>query len=221
MTGRGEVRLPLLGETLLLLPERALFWEERRALLVADPHWGKAATFRASGVPVPGGTTAEGLRRLTQALERTGAKRIVFLGDFMHARAGRAPATLRALSAWREHHARLEMLLVRGNHDREAGDPPEELGIACADPPVVERPFTLAHFPQRVPGAYGIAGHLHPAVRLSGPARERLRLPCFWFAERGAVLPAFGEFTGLADIAPAPDDRIFVVAGDSVVEVGR
>lgn len=220
MIDGGDVLLHLLGETLVLLPERAIYWEERRALLVADAHWGKAATFRASGIPVPGGTTAEGLRRLSHALVRTGAERIVFLGDFLHARVGRSPGTLRTLSAWRDRHAHTAMLLVRGNHDREAGDPPGMLGIDCVDPPVVEGPFTLAHFPQRLPGVYGIAGHVHPAVRLSGPARERQRLPCFWFSDRGAVLPAFGEFTGLADISPAPSDRIFVVAGDSIVEVG-
>lgn len=221
MTGEGAVRLWLQGESLVLLPERALYWEERSALLIADAHWGKAATFRASGIPVPGGTTAEGLRRLTRALERTGAERIVFLGDFLHARAGRAPATLATLAGWRERHPRVEMLLVRGNHDREAGDPPEGLGVLCVDPPVREGPFVLAHYPQWIGGGYGIAGHLHPAVRLSGPARERQRLPCFWFGERGAVLPAFGEFTGLADIAASAGDRVFVVAGDAVVEVGR
>ena len=29
-----------------------------------------------------------------------------------------------------------------------------------------------------------------------GPARARQRLPCFWFGARGAILPAFGAFTG-------------------------
>ena len=61
----GAVELRLLGQTLMLLPERAMFWRERQALLVADAHWGKAAAFRARGVPVPRGTTLEGLRRLT------------------------------------------------------------------------------------------------------------------------------------------------------------
>lgn len=218
--GGGAIRLPLLGESLRLLPERVLFWEARSTLLVADAHWGKAAAFRAGGIPVPGGTTRAGLRRLTHALERTGAERITFLGDFLHARAGRANATLRALSAWRKHHPHLALLLIRGNHDWEAGDPPEELGIVCVDPPLREGPFLLAHHPLGSPVGYGIAGHVHPVVRLSGPARERQRLPCFWFSERGMVLPAFGEFTGGADITPVPGDRIFVVADGAVIEVG-
>ncbi len=31
------------GERLVLLPERAAFWERASTLLVADAHWGKAA----------------------------------------------------------------------------------------------------------------------------------------------------------------------------------
>ena len=219
MSGRREAVVELFGQTLRLLPERAIYWEEQRALLVADAHFGKAATFRAGGIPVPGGTTAEGLHRLTRALEWTGAERIAFLGDFLHARAGRAPATLETLLGWRRRHPGLEMLLVRGNHDREAGDPPRELGMDCVDAPVVEGPFVLTHHPVRAPEGYGLAGHVHPAVRLSGPARERQRLPCFWFGPRGAVLPAFGEFTGAADVSPAPGDRIYVVAADAVLEI--
>ncbi|HET7321568.1 MAG TPA: ligase-associated DNA damage response endonuclease PdeM [Longimicrobiaceae bacterium] len=217
----AATRLILRGESLLLLPERALYWEDRRTLLVADAHWGKAATFRAGGIPVPGGTTAEGLHRLTLAIGRTGAERIVFLGDFLHARAGRARATLMTLGSWREHHARVDLLLIRGNHDREAGDPPEELEITCVDPPRREGPFLLTHHPTTGPEVYGIAGHVHPVVRLTGPARERQRLPCFWFGRYGTVLPAFGAFTGGADISPAPGDRVFVVAGDAVIEIAR
>lgn len=216
-----EARLEIAGEMLQLLPERAVFWEGRHTLLIADPHWGKAAAFRAGGLPVPGGTTRDGLRRLTRALEVSGAGRIVILGDFLHARSGRAQATLEGLRAWREQHRDVDLLLVRGNHDRQAGDPPLELGIHCVDGPVREGSFLLAHHPTAAPDTYGLAGHLHPVVRLVGPARERQRLPCFWFGAHGAVLPAFGDFTGGADVSPAPGDRVFVLAGGAVVDVSR
>lgn len=219
MSGAGDLSLGVHGERLWLLPERAIFWEDRRLLLIADPHWGKAAAFRAGGIPVPGGTTREGLARLSHALVRTGARGVVVLGDFLHARSGRAPGTLRTLEEWRAAHRELEMLLVRGNHDRHAGDPPESLGIECVDGPVGMGPFRLSHHPVAASAGYGLAGHVHPAVRLTGRARERQRLPCFWFAPGGAILPAFGEFTGAADISPAPGDRVFVVAEGAVVEV--
>lgn len=207
------------GERLHLLAERAAYWEGAATLLVADAHWGKAATFRAAGIPVPGGTTADGLRRLDAALAAHPARRVVFLGDFYHGREGRSPALRAELAAWRARHPALELVLVRGNHDRGAGDPPPELGVRCVEPPLLEPPFALAHFPDPHPGGYVLAGHLHPALPLSGRGRQRHRLPCFWFADRAAVLPAFGDFTGAMTISPAPGDRAWVVAGDEVVEV--
>jgi DNA ligase-associated metallophosphoesterase len=217
----GATRVELRGASFLLLPERAAFREGAGTLLVADAHFGKGATFRAAGIPVPRGTTLHGLARLDAALDRTGARRVVFLGDFLHAREGRAPATLAALGAWRRRHAGVEMLVVRGNHDRHAGDPPPALGFACVDAPVVEPPFVLAHHPGTSDAGYVLAGHLHPGVELAGPARQRERLPCFWLGAAGAVLPAFGDFTGLAAVTPAAGDRVFVVAGSEVVRVDR
>ncbi|HEX2093011.1 MAG TPA: ligase-associated DNA damage response endonuclease PdeM [Longimicrobiaceae bacterium] len=218
--GSGDAVVEIRGERLLLLPERAALWEGAGTLLVADPHWGKAAAFRAGGIPVPGGTTAEGLARLEGLVERTGARRVVFLGDFLHAREGRSPATLRALAEWRSGRPGLELELVRGNHDRHAGDPPPGLGIRCVDPPRAEPPFVLAHHPGESPAGYVLAGHLHPAVRLVGRGRQRERLPCFWFGAEGGVLPAFGPFTGAALVEPLPGDRVFVVAEQAVVEIG-
>ena len=218
-TGLGDARVEVAGEALRLLPERAAYWERARTLLVADAHFGKAASFRALGVPVPGGTTLDGLRRLDAMLARTDARRIVFLGDYLHAKEGRAPATLDALARWHDQHPELDLLLVRGNHDRGAGDPPRESGVRCIDAPLVERPFVLAHHPTVSRDGYVIAGHVHPAAYLEGPGRQRERLPCFWIAERGMVLPAFGDFTGLAEIEAKVGERVWVVAGGEVIEV--
>lgn len=208
------------GELLRLLPERAAYWEARSTLLIADPHWGKAATFRSAGLFVPRGTTSSGIERLDSLLGRLEVRRIVFLGDFLHARAGRVDRTLRALHDWRSRHAGLEMVLVRGNHDRGAGDPPAELNIRCVEPPMFEGPLALAHHPVSRPDSFVVAGHLHPGARLIGRGRQRQRLACFWITEQVCVLPAFGDFTGMAIIEPSPTDAVFVVAGEVVIGVG-
>ena len=135
------------GETLWLLPERAVYWPRAGALLIADPHFGKAAAFRAGGIPVPGGTTAEMLRRLSAALDATAAARLIILGDLLHARAGRAPHTLELVAAWRAARPTLAITLIRGNHDTRAGDPPADWGVECLDAPVVEPPFVWLHEP--------------------------------------------------------------------------
>lgn len=208
------------GVRLRLLPGRAAFAPDEGALLVADVHFGKAASFRRLGVPVPSGTTAETLAALDALLDGTRASRLVFVGDLLHAARGRTPAVVAAVAAWRTRHAGVDMLLVRGNHDRHAGDPPAEWRIEAVDAPwPLAGRLVVVHEPEPVPGAYAIAGHVHPAVVIGGRARDRLRLPCFHFGPQVAVLPAFGAFTGAHVVTPAPGDRVFAVAADRVVEL--
>jgi uncharacterized protein len=213
----GDARFAPAGEPLVLLPERAAFRPATGELLVADPHFGKAAAFRAQGLAVPGGTTADALARLGVALRRTGARRLVFLGDFFHARAGRAPGTIAAIARWRDEHAGIAVMLVRGNHDAHAGDPPAALGIEACDGPCPAPPYAYAHHPVPSAAGYVLAGHLHPAVMLRGVGRQRQRLPCFHFGPRCGVLPAFGAFTGSAEVVVREGDAVFAVAGSEVM----
>jgi DNA ligase-associated metallophosphoesterase len=215
----GDLDIEVRGERLTLLPERALLWQRENALLVADPHWGKAATFRAGGIPVPSGTTLEAIDRLESLVSRTHAERVIFLGDLLHAKAGRSQEMFSALEAWRRKRPALDVMLVRGNHDRRAGDPPSELCFECVDAPFPMLPFILAHHPSVHPDGYVLSGHVHPGIRLYGPARQRERLPCFVFAREFAILPAFGDFTGLGDVEPADGDQIFAIADDRVLAI--
>ena len=207
------------GQPLTLLPQKAAFLPESNTLLVADAHIGKAVSFRKLGVPVPRGTTSETLAALSELVLRLGARRVVFLGDFLHSERSHAASTLGAVARWRHTHAALELTLVRGNHDDRAGDPPVSLGIFCVDEPLRLGGLALCHHPQPVADAYVLAGHLHPCVNLAGRAHDRLRLPCFWFGKQVGVLPAFGAFTGMHGIRAAAGDRVFVVGGDEVTEL--
>ena len=206
------------GESLVLLPEKAVYWPSHKTLFVADFHLGKAATFRHAGIPLPSGTTAENVDRLGRAIDKTGAKNVIFLGDFLHAATGRAPRTLQRFAEWRESRAKLELTIVRGNHDKKAGDPPEAWGVRCIEEGETLGPFILNHAPGAIRGGYALAGHIHPAVRLSGDG-DTLKLPCFWFAARYGVLPAFGAFTGTAEVRPRKGDQVFVVAEQQVLQV--
>lgn len=206
----------LAGIPVLLLADKALYWPGESVLLVADVHLGKAASFRAAGLPVPHGTTEANLARLDALLRAHAPRRLVFLGDLLHARSGRTPRTIGALRAWRERHPRLVVNLVRGNHDRHAGDPPAALAIEAVAEPWCLGPFALRHTPLPVAGHHVLAGHLHPVARLAGRGHERLRLPCFRLDPDVTVLPAFGDFTGGLDVGPAPHRRLAVVGGGGV-----
>ena len=204
------------GRPLTLLPEKAAFLAGSRTLVVADAHIGKAVSFRALGVPVPRGTTSETLEVLSALIATWRARRVVFLGDFLHSARAHAPATLGALARWRREHAALELVLVRGNHDERAGDPPSYLGMRIVDEPFALDGFALCHHPRPRRGAYVLAGHLHPCVSIGGRAFDHLRLPCFWLGDDVGVLPAFGAFTGMHPIAAGASDRVFPIADGSV-----
>ncbi|MGE8058739.1 ligase-associated DNA damage response endonuclease PdeM [Pseudomonas sp. NPDC089547] len=204
------------GETLWLLPDKALYWPARKALLVADVHIGKAASFRALHQPVPRGTTAETLARLDALLAEHDCDQLVILGDFLHARTARAPATLASLHAWRERHEQLRIVLIRGNHDRNAGDPPASLHIEVKDEPWVMEPFALQHEAHPHLTYPVLAGHVHPVFVLRSKARQRLRLPCFLMDDQVSLLPAFGEFTGGWKITPAKGSRVYLAGAGRV-----
>lgn len=213
--------LDIAGETLHLLPQKALYWPREKTLFIADAHFGKAAAFRAAGVPLPPGSTRAQLARVDACMRETNAERIVFLGDFLHSKDARARETFERFAEWRKENAALSITLVRGNHDAHAGDPPSSWDFECIDEGHTVGPFCLAHHPEPDLRGYVLAGHVHPAVRLTGRANDSVRLPCFWFGAYVAVLPAFGEFTGTYVVQPQSGDRVFVVAEGEIVEVGK
>ena len=206
----------LAGEELWLLPEKAIYWPAQQALLIADVHFGKAAAYRSLGQPVPQGTTTRNIAVLNELLAALPCRQLIFLGDFLHGPGSHAVATLSALSAWRTQHQDLPMTLIRGNHDKRAGDPPDSLNIRVVPEPLLLGPFALQHEPDPHPTRHVLAGHVHPVYRLHGRGRQSLRLACFKFGEDVSLLPAFGAFTGGYQVEKDESCKIFVV-GDSEI----
>ena len=211
----GALAVEVAGENLLLLPEKAVYWPAQEMLIVADIHFGKAASFRALGVPVPRGTTTENLNALDALIEAHGARQVAFLGDFLHARAAHASSTQQAMLAWRATRSGLRLLLVRGNHDRHAGDPAAALGIELVDEPHGIGPFAFCHHPDLETPGYALAGHVHPAWVLA-TRFDALRLPCFVVGRRRMILPSFGSFTGGHVVTREAGDAIYVTSGEAV-----
>ena len=165
----------------------------RRAVACSWPHLGKDDTFRAAGIAVPSGVGAHDLARLSALIERSGATSLWVLGDLLH-----GPRTdARWRSDWRHfvhQHSGLDMLLIEGNHDRAAAQ--ADLGIARCSDGLADGPFLFSHAPLAAAqqgGAFGICGHVHPAVRVPGlPGRHA----AFAVLGRQLILPAFSAFTG-------------------------
>jgi len=204
--------------SLILLPESAVWHEPTRTLVVADVHLGKAAAFRAGGVPVPEGDDARDLARLTALVHKHEATRLVIAGDLFHAPSGVTPGLKTRIAEFSLNIA-IPLLLAIGNHDAKLRNLPASvtavpyLDLAKDGPRIVHDPA------EATADRFHIAGHLHPVIRIRDGRRTSLRLPCFWEKENLLILPAFGTFTGGSIIHPSPEDKIFTALRDQIVEI--
>ncbi len=205
------------GELLQLFAEKAIFWRRRKTLIIADSHFGKAAAFRHAGIPVPENVTANDLHRLDELLHETASRRLIILGDLLHAKNGRSEVMMHAFQNWRDSQADLEIDLVIGNHDKRSGALPDSWKINWFQDSFEELPFAFCHEPKTISGAFTFAGHIHPAISSSRQFGTTMRLPCFHFFKNCAILPAFGSFTGTHTISPTREDRIFVIHAGEIL----
>jgi len=204
----------LLDQTLLLLPEKAIYWKETGMLILADIHLGKAGHFRKSGIPISDLVHSKDIYNIEKLINRYQPTEVIFLGDLFHSDHNQGWEIFRR---WIRSKDPLQFKLVLGNHDVL---PATDYHIKNLE--VVEvldyEPFSLTHIPEET-AFYNLAGHIHPAVRMRGRGRQSLRLPCYFFGKQNGILPAFGNFTGTARIQPKKGDELFVVADDRVVKV--
>jgi uncharacterized protein len=219
LTARSELLLELADTTVVCLWQRMLFWPAESTLFVADVHLGKAASFRAAGVALPSGHSNHDLDRISSLLTAHHARRLVILGDLVHTHSSYTAALDRGFRALRAKHPAVEIILVRGNHDRNAGDASVDWGLTIVSEPYLLGPFSCCHEPGRTRQAdsagFELAGHLHPALRVQ-TAREGITLPCFWRHADGIVLPAFGSLTGNFTVRLKPLECAVVIAGQQL-----
>jgi DNA ligase-associated metallophosphoesterase len=210
-----------LGDTELCLhPGRAVFWAEQKTLLVADTHFGKEATFRRHGIPVPRGSTDGTLNFLSALLVEVKAERLIALGDLFHARSSLSQDVCESMERFLGLHDSIEITLVRGNHDAHVGQLPSSWPINVVEPGARIDTLELTHEPTTPTGdaKLVLCGHLHPGVNVGNPPESLGRMSCFWWHQGCLVLPAFGLFTGLHCVKPSENDRTWFVADDQIVE---
>lgn len=215
----GALCISIFNEDIVLLPQKALFWPKHSILFLADAHFGKAGTFRSQKIAVPSGITETDLSKIDFLVEQLSVKEIIFLGDFIHATTGITKRIAEQMTLWRQNHRNISISLIKGNHDRSIKSFADKLEIELLNEPHVMSPFVLCHHPDisHLEKGYVLCGHLHPAVKLYGQARQKIRLPCFYFQKEQAILPAFGSFTGCMEIQPDKSEQVFVIAGDEVI----
>ncbi len=199
------------------MPEKALWWPDKKWLVIADLHVGKVEHFRKEGIGVPalaGMTTVHRLEALIQTLSPS---RIIFLGDLFHSRANQS------VDYFEKRINSLNtdgLVLIQGNHDIMAADIYSYLGIEVIPCLLIDN-ILLSHEPldDIDTGIFNISGHIHPGVRLKGRGRQSATLSCFYFNRSQGILPAFGYFTGLHIISHEAESTVVAVAGAELMLV--
>lgn len=183
--------ISLAGRTLVADKSGALYWPSLQTLVVADLHFEKGSAHAERGSFLPPYDTRTTLGRLLRTIDYFDPETVIALGDSLHdSRAGERLAEedlelIRALQVGRTWH------WITGNHDPEI---PQCLGGTVSDA-VTLGGLVFRHEPQPGPRGGEIAGHMHPAARITRHGYS-LRRPCFVSNGRRLVLPAFGSFTG-------------------------
>jgi DNA ligase-associated metallophosphoesterase len=194
-----------------------LFWEEEKALIVSDLHFGKTGHFRKAGIAVPQSIYKEDLQRLISQLQYFQPKQLIVVGDMFHSHENKE---LDWFKKWRFNFPDLSIKLIKGNHDVLQDSWYRESAVTVYEKSLQLTPFHFLHDPlQTSQENYYFSGHIHPGVRIEGLARQSLRFPCFYFSTDFCVLPAFSLFTGLSLVEQKPGDVVFAIINQSIVAV--
>ncbi|WP_298671110.1 ligase-associated DNA damage response endonuclease PdeM [uncultured Sphingomonas sp.] len=200
------------GHELIALPEGALFWPARQALLIADLHLEKASFFAGTGQMLPPYDSIATLSDLTALANATDAREIWCLGDSFHDITGseRLPAPAQGLLA--ALVARVRWTWITGNHDRIYAD---RCGGAVMDEASVDG-LILRHEADPAEQRPELSGHFHPRLRVR--VRDRLvSRRCFVASRRKLILPAFGALTGGLDATHREIARAMGDAAEALV----
>ena len=226
----------------IVSPERVLYWEDRKTLIIADLHAGKTGHFRKSGIAIPQKVFREDLQRLLTQVLFFKADELIIVGDFSHSKSNQE---LDLFVRWRHDLSSLKISLVKGNHDILQDKWYEEAQIEISDWELGIGNFLFRHdlvktgkenkelaignrqkaignkkeIAPAIETRYTFSGHIHPGISIRGLAKQSLHFPCFYFADNYCVLPAFSRFTGTHSIDPQKGENVFAIVENQIMQV--
>ena len=203
--------ISLCGRHLIADVSGAIYWPTERALLVSDLHLEKGSAFAERGQMLPPYDTRETLQRLAEVIDRFQTDTVIALGDSLHDKGAIDRISEEDLQTLRIFQDHCEWIWVAGNHDPEI---PDILGGHARTQITVEG-ITLKHEPTHGAATHEIAGHLHPAAKISRHGHS-VRRPCFVGNGTRLVMPAFGAYTGGLNIL---DDAFLPLFGNQGMAV--
>ncbi|HEK19711.1 MAG TPA: metallophosphoesterase, partial [Bacteroidetes bacterium] len=132
-----------LDQDLLLLPQKAIYWKQQNALIAADVHFGKVGHFRKAGIAIPRNMEQDDLAVLSDLIYEHRPEKIYFLGDLFHSDMNN---DWDWFVLWRSQFPKLEIILIKGNHDIISDQHYLKLGVTLYKELAVG-PFLMLHHP--------------------------------------------------------------------------
>jgi uncharacterized protein len=210
------------NQTLWLSPARCIFWEEEKALILSDLHFGKTGHFRKSGIGVPQNIYKEDLQRLFTQIQFFKPSTLLIAGDMFHSHANKE---IDFFLKWRHDMPEVSIFLIKGNHDVLTNKFYEEANIKVARKKLSVNKFCFTHDIAAEcemddgEDLFTFSGHIHPGIKVNGSGKQSFMLPCFYFSNKHAVLPAFSLFTGLYKLTPKKRDNVFALVENQVIKM--
>lgn len=208
-----HLEIELSGETLYLLPQKAVYRPALRQLILSDLHLGKTSHFRKKGIALPQQGLLRDLDTLNFLLNTWKPQTVLLLGDLFHSHYNREWLWFKALLM---EHPHVQFILVEGNHDI-LDDKHYALKNLVKTELLEDAHFIFSHHPLEDAGKINFCGHLHPGFRIYGMARQAEKLPCFYFNGAHFILPAFGHLTGLYILDKEEKSCYYLVTGTRVI----
>ncbi len=222
---------PLIVDETLWLCENSVFLPFSKTLVIADLQLGYEQSLRKLGHNIIYEQAEKMLRLLEKLVIITKAERIVINGDLKH-EFGRISGQERRdiLHLIRKLERRVEVIVVKGNHDTITKPLTDELGVEFKKSWEDEN-FLCVHgheLPEKIKKNI-IIGHLHPAVTLhDGVRKERFKafmigkyrgkrlvvLPSFSTIVEGTDVLTSGSHSPLVDKKTVDSSELYVIADE-------
>ncbi len=189
----------------------AVFSQEHDYLIVADLHFGYAASLNHRGALLPDWGEDVVEQRLAALLQDYQPKTLMLLGDLVHSEEN-WPGFLDFLKRVTKG---LRMIFIRGNHDRKTPKTLDwhdhvTLGELC---------FHHGHLPLGQPSVWEVVGHWHPAFRVGNRTGGTYRAPCFVEQPGRLILPAFSPWAAGTQWASGEGERIWMCSAAGLLPV--
>ncbi len=205
-------------ETFHLLPEKAIYWENEKAIIIADLHLGKASHFRKQGLAIPTKSNQKDYMVFDKLIKDYQPVRILILGDLFHSEYNNE---WEIFAEFISKHKGIKFELIMGNHDILPREKYEAIGLQSIGEIFHQKNLIFSHHPLANISANSLnfSGHIHPGVRIEGAGRQSITMPCFYKIDSNFIMPAFGHLTGLKILNKQPNTEIYGISGAKIFKI--